>query len=103
MSAILESAEDALPAFEREVALSLIDLGIRADRLATRAYQVAKRCLDVVIATTLLLSLSWLLLLITLAIQLESEERTLTDGEVDAVLARAREELTRRFQAEFRG
>jgi phenylalanyl-tRNA synthetase beta chain len=37
------------------------------------------------------------------AVQLESEERTLTDAEVDAVLARAREALAQRFRAEFRG
>jgi len=37
------------------------------------------------------------------SVQLESEERTLTDAEVEAVLARAREALARRFQAEFRG
>jgi phenylalanyl-tRNA synthetase beta chain len=37
------------------------------------------------------------------ALQLSAEDRTLTDPEVDAVLGRAREALSRRFGAAFRG
>jgi lipopolysaccharide/colanic/teichoic acid biosynthesis glycosyltransferase len=52
--------------------LSLIDLGTRADHIATRVYYAIKRSLDVLIAVALLLTLSWLLVLIAVAVGLES-------------------------------
>jgi lipopolysaccharide/colanic/teichoic acid biosynthesis glycosyltransferase len=79
VSALLTPAGDPFPSLEGEVALSLIDLGNRADRLATRLYFVIKRCLDICVAGVLLIGLCWLLLLIALAIRFESGGPVLFD------------------------
>lgn len=72
MSALLNPAGEALTGLDADVALSLFELGLRADRLATRLYYIVKRGIDVAVAVTLLVGLSWLLLLIALAVKLES-------------------------------
>ena len=72
MSAIIQPAEDGLPNLERDIALSLVELGVGADRVATRLYEIVKRGLDILVATVVLVGLCWLFLLIALAVKLDS-------------------------------
>jgi lipopolysaccharide/colanic/teichoic acid biosynthesis glycosyltransferase len=48
------------------------ELSVGADALAKRSYYVVKRCLDVAVATTLLISLCWLFVVVALVIKRSS-------------------------------
>jgi lipopolysaccharide/colanic/teichoic acid biosynthesis glycosyltransferase len=75
VATLIGHSEDARGGLEMGAA-ALNELGLEADlvahQLARRSYQLAKRTLDVVVAAGLLLAVSWLLLLVALAVRLDS-------------------------------
>jgi lipopolysaccharide/colanic/teichoic acid biosynthesis glycosyltransferase len=55
-----------------EATLSFRDIGFEADRLARRSYLAFKRGLDILVCLTLLIALSWLFVLVAVAVKVSS-------------------------------
>jgi lipopolysaccharide/colanic/teichoic acid biosynthesis glycosyltransferase len=71
VSAVLHSPSEPYIALD-EPSLSVLELGLDADRLAGRAYLILKRGLDLVVAAALLLSVCWLFVLVAVLVKLSS-------------------------------
>jgi len=68
---VLTSAREPFATLD-EASLSVLEIGLEADRLARRAYIIVKRAVDVVFAAALLISACWLFVLLAATVKLSS-------------------------------